>query len=331
MEKNKHLDLEARMQIEEMLRERKNFTEMGKILGKHPTTIRNEIQIHKVYRKTGASGRNYNACVHKYTCTKSKICVDCGNTSKSRMCKTCAVCNVFCSDFEKKNCARLARPPYVCNSCGEKAFCTLEKCFYDARKADDDSNYVRRESRSGIPFTEEELRALNEILTPLVKQKQSIHHICATNSDRIHISERSIYRFVGSEYIPVKSIDLPRKVRYRQRKKAKILKVDKACRIGRDYVCFQNYMSRHPDTAVVQIDSVEGVKGGKVLLTVHFVKTEMMLAFLRDRNDSRSVTDIFNMLYEGLGHERLSALFPLRLADNGSEFSNPSPATKRNG
>ena len=59
MEKNKHLDLEARMQIEEMLREKKNFTEMGKALGKHPTTIRKEIQIHKIYKKTGANGHNF--------------------------------------------------------------------------------------------------------------------------------------------------------------------------------------------------------------------------------------------------------------------------------
>ena len=199
----------------------------------------------------------------------------------------------------------------------------MEKCIYDARKADNDSKYVLRESRSGISFTEEELRALDEILRPLVKQKQSIHHICATNRDRIHISERSIYRFVGSEYISVKSIDLPRKVRYRQRKKPGILKVDKSCRIGRDYSCFQEYLSAHPDTAVVQIDSVEGIKGGKALLTVHFVKTEMMLAFLRDRNDSASVTEIFNMIYQGLGHKKFVTLFPLLLADNGCEFSNP--------
>ena len=83
-------------------------------------------------------------------------------------------------------------------------------------------------------------------------------------------------------------------------------------------------MEEDPDTAVVQIDSVEGKKGGAVLLTVHFVKPEFMLAFYREHNDSRSVTDIFNALYELLGLADFRKIFPLLLADNGSEFSNPS-------
>ena len=49
----------------------------------------------------------------------------------------------------------------------------------------------------------------------------------------------------------------------------------------------------------------------------------MMLAFLREHNDSRSVTRIFEDLYSLLGHERFTRLFPVCLADNGSEFSNP--------
>ena len=59
-------------------------------------------------------------------------------------------------------------------------------------------------------------------------------------------------------------------------------------------------MEESPDTAIVQMDSVEGKKGGAVLLTLHFVKSEFMLAFYREHNDSRSVTDIFNDLYEKL-------------------------------
>ena len=49
-----------------------------------------------------------------------------------------------------------------------------------------------------------------------------------------------------------------------------------------------------------------------------------MLAFLRKRNDSRSVTTIFNELYNKLGAETFKNLFPVILTDNGSEFSNPT-------
>jgi IS30 family transposase len=71
------------------------------------------------------------------------------------------------------------------------------------------------------------------------------------------------------------------------------------------------------------MDSVIGSKGGKCLLTIHFVETSLMLAFLRDANTSKSVTDIFEMLYDKLGKPLFKRLFPVILTDNGSEFSNP--------
>lgn len=49
-----------------------------------------------------------------------------------------------------------------------------------------------------------------------------------------------------------------------------------------------------------------------------------MLAFLRSYNDSRSVTVIFDRLYERLGPERFRGLFDVILTDNENEFSNPS-------
>ena len=69
---------------------------------------------------------------------------------------------------------------------------------------------------------------------------------------------------------------------------------------------------------------MEGTKGGAVLLTIHFVEQGLQLAFLRKRNDSQSVIDIFNRLHLELRTDVFMGLFPVLLADNGSEFSNPS-------
>ena len=118
---------------------------------------------------------------------------------------------------------------------------------------------------------------------------------------------------------------MPRTIRMRPRKNVSAkLKVDKSCRIGRDFQSFRKYMSEHPDASVRQIDSVEGVKGGAVLLTIHFVEQQLQLAFLRRNNDSQSVIDIFDRLYLELRTDIFMELFPVLLADNGSEFSNPS-------
>lgn len=86
---------------------------------------------------------------------------------------------------------------------------------------------------------------------------------------------------------------------------------------------FQTFIEKNPDTAIVQMDSVIGTKGGKCLLTIHFVDTCLMLAFLRDANTSQSVIDIYNDLDRKLGRSLFQKLFPVILTDNGSEFSNP--------
>lgn len=72
------------------------------------------------------------------------------------------------------------------------------------------------------------------------------------------------------------------------------------------------------------MDTVEGRKGGKVLLTLHFTNCNLMIACLRDRNDSKSVIEFFDSLDNTLGNDNFKKLFPVILTDNGSEFSNPS-------
>lgn len=71
------------------------------------------------------------------------------------------------------------------------------------------------------------------------------------------------------------------------------------------------------------MDSVVGRKGGKVLLTLHFVNAEFMLAFLRDANTAASVFWIIEKLYWTLRPDRFMEIFPVLLGDNGSEFSDP--------
>jgi IS30 family transposase len=200
----------------------------------------------------------------------------------------------------------------------------LEKSIYKAVTAEQEAKLLLSESRSGISLDEEEIQRIDGIVTPLVRQGQSIHHICCTNKDSVMCSERTIYNYVNDMILTAKNLDLPRKVRYRPRKKAnKRFKVDKACLVGRSYKDFLIFTESMGDSAVVQMDTVEGRKGGKVLLTMCFVTSSFMLAYLRDTNTSKSVTDIFQMLWAELGMKYFTEIFPVILTDNGSEFSNP--------
>ena len=48
-----------------------------------------------------------------------------------------------------------------------------------------------------------------------------------------------------------------------------------------------------------------------------------MIAFLRNANTACSVSEIFESLYQILGHETFKNLFPVILTDRGSEFTDP--------
>ena len=201
--------------------------------------------------------------------------------------------------------------------------CSLVKNFYDAEKAHIRANETISESRSGLCVAEQEIIRLNQILSPLVQQGQSLHQIYINHKDELMCSEKTMYNYIDACLFDVRNMDLPRKVRFRERYKKPEFKVDKGCRVGRSYEAFEKFMEKNPDTAVVQMDSVIGSKSGKCLLTIHFVDSSFMLAFLREANTSKSVTDVFAYLYELLGDRNFKNLFPIILTDNGSEFSNP--------
>jgi IS30 family transposase len=152
---------------------------------------------------------------------------------------------------------------------------------------------------------------------------QSIHNIVTHNADQLEVSEKSIYRYVAGGLLKARNIDMPRVCRIKPRKSKPVEhKVDKSCRIGRTYPEFLALLETS-DIPVVEVDSVIGRIGGKVLLTMMFKSCDLILAFIRERNTSQSVIDIFNSLYELLGPDCFKRLFPVILADNGSEFSNP--------
>ena len=323
MANNKHLTLAGRIEIESMLKQKATFVEIGKALDKDPSTISKEIKSRLLFMRIGGKYSNYNACALRFSCTIKRLCFPCNARRNYKLCRSCAMCNSFCKEFQEQKCKKLSKPPYVCNACQSRFSCTLEKRFYHANEAHKEYKDVLSETRTGITLSEDELRYLDELISPLVMRNHSPHNICVANKDTLMVSERTIYRLIDASLIAAKNIDLPRKIRFRARKKSRPMKVDKACRIGRDYESFSKYLTEYPDAPIAQLDTLEGKKGGSVLLTIHFVKAEFMLAFLRKRNDSQSVIDVFEHLYSVLGSSRFKNLFKLCLADNGSEFSNP--------
>lgn len=314
---------EERLALQRFLKDGLPFKRIAERLHKDPSTISREVRRYAVELATGRPGYPFNPCRHRKTCKTKGLCgKDCSRPSFSK-CSLCVDCTAHCPDFVEEVCSARSRVPYVCNACPTMSKCTLLKTFYDAEKAHLRAREVITEARTGLSTNEEEIARLNRIISPLVKQGHSIHEIYITHRDELMCSEKTIYNYIDDCLLDVRNIDLPRKVRYRTRRKKQEFKVDKKCRIDRSYEDFVALIKEHPDIPVVQMDSVIGTIGGKCLLTIHFVESSLMLAFLRDANTSQSVIDVFDSLEDRLGAKLFRRLFPVILTDNGSEFTNP--------
>ena len=130
MANQKHLSLEERILIKEMLDKRCSFTKIGKALDKDPSTISKEVRNHLVFSRVGYKYVKYNACEHRFTCNKTNVCSSCNPDKKYKKCRNCPACNKNCHDFVEVKCQKLFKPPYVCNGCYQRINgCTLENVF----------------------------------------------------------------------------------------------------------------------------------------------------------------------------------------------------------
>jgi IS30 family transposase len=319
----KFFTYEERLELQKFLKESLSFKEISRRLRKNPTTISRELRKYSSEIASGYPGYPYNACRKRFTCRSKGVCGKSCTRKSEIYCKLCTSCNSGCPEFLEEVCTARFRVPYVCNACDTLGKCTLIKNIYDAERAHIKAHETISESRSGLCVSEDEIARLNAIISPLAQKGQSVHQIYATHEDELMCSEKTIYNYIDACLFDVRNIDLPRKVKFRERYKKPEFKVDKGCRIGRNYEDFNAFLDKSPDTPVVQMDSVIGIKGGKCLLTIHFVDSSLMIAFLRDANTSQSVIDIFNELESFLGKSTVRQLFSVILTDNGSEFSNP--------
>lgn len=312
----KHLTLSDRKSIEKCLSQGVSFAEIGRRLEVASCSISREVRRHLVQWEKGGWGRCMNDCVHRKSCFQYDLCG--ASPACSKKCSTCPRCNSVCPEFEAEECSRL------CNGCRERRGCTLKKRLYQARNAEDEYTGVLHEARRGFNLCSEELKAIDEFFSKGILQGQSVSHIIASQRNRAPCSESTARRLIHAGAIAVRDLDMIRVCKMKPRRGEKRgVKVDTKCRKGRTYEDFQEFRFRHPDAAVVEVDSVIGKRGGKVLLTMMLRNCNFMLAFLRNGNTSASVEDWFSWLFSQLGEVLYRRMFQVLLADNGMEFSDP--------
>jgi IS30 family transposase len=207
------------------------------------------------------------------------------------------------------------------------------KRFYIHLKAQESYERILSESRSGANLTEGERLTFDALLYALTGKGQSFYAAMTNNPDSFSISLKTCYRYITSDLLFTKRHDLPRACSMKPRSSKRVEhKVDKQCRIGRTREDYLKFIEMNPGLRVVQMDTVEGIKGGKALLTLMFNPFGFMLAFLLESKTSECVIGVFQDIRDRLksrygqdaGREIFARLFPVILTDNDTEFSNPA-------
>ena len=317
------ITLSDRTSIEIGIYGKKSLNEIAKSIGKTVKAVSREIRTNCT-RLSGAKPRG-NDCRYALNCRITRLC---GREQCNRKCVSCYYqvdCRPLCKHYDNEPCAKLSRPPYVCNTCAEKRTCRLDRMYYNAAQADAAAHGRYSKSRRKPHLNDEEMTSLDRLVSPLIRKGQPISHIFAEHGDDIPVTSRTLYNYIDAGHLSVGNLDLRRKVGYRTRKK-KGYAISEAYqnrehRKTRTIEDFARYMERHPETPYVEMDTVKGVREkGKRMLTLIFTEQNLMLMLIMPDGTADSVLHVFDWLTDILGLETFRALFPVILTDNGSEF-----------
>lgn len=322
----KHLTILNREDIEKLLKLDYKFYQIADSIQKHPTTISKEVINNRTQHKPSNFNNQSNFCKYKATCSLKNIC----NSNCHTECRRCGKCNEVCKNFELDICQKLSKPPYVCNACAVYTQCRKFKYIYIASEAQKKYENCLISSRQGINITADELQKLDNLVSPLIKQGQSIKLIYANHKNEIPCSIRCLYNYIDMGLLSAKNIDLPRRVRYKVRKKNEPKKKkDYSYKIGRTYEDFLNLLKEKPNAHIVEMDTVIGrATTGKVLLTLLFREFNFMIARLLPDKTSKSVKEELDNIEKIIGTNLYKRIFKYILTDNGGEFQRPEELEK---
>ena len=165
-------------------------------------------------------------------------------------------------------------------------------------------------------MTIDEIEYWNDYFKDKIKDKnQPILHIF--NELNFPKSIQTFYNYVhGGYFSSINEEILPRSANYKPRKdntEIKPIHNDNIIKLGRRLKDYKNYMGIHPNTSIVEMDTVIG-KNEDVYC--------IMTLLLKKYNPS-SVVEVFNNLKSVLSENIFNEMFEVILTDNGWEFSKP--------
>lgn len=301
---NSHITYEGRKIIEDKLNEQISISDISKMMCRHKSSIKREIDRHISY----VFPSTYN---NSHPCLKSDSCpvkdFDCFKN---------------CKNIEINICPKLISSPHVCNGCITKQHCRYVKKYYKADSANMEYLNSWKNDRTGLRYSEDELSVLNTDFYNLVIKTKSIYHsLIVINERGFNFKERSVYRQIKKGLLKLKTSDLPRNRKPKTETKDKDYK-NKETIEGHTYEDFNIYKNNNPNAIETQMDTVIGITNANdpVILTLEIVKISFMFIFKIPKKTFDETIKKLEELKECITTETFNKILEILLTDNGSEF-----------
>ena len=318
---NKNLSILEIGNIEFYLNEGKGVSEISSLISRDESTIRKEI---KKYSSYFGEARKCSNCLNKDNCHQKYLCEHFVDKIKCSQCKYCTNAVKICPNYKiNVDCELLKKNHHVCNGCELYHKCKKVKIKYHAESAIKMHNAVQRVSRIGTKidsFPQE----FKDYLSKLIKNGIAPEVIMNTLPEKYHMfksAPSSFYNWIDKGLLDCCNLDLRNKVsrvRYG------------TCTIKRNTVkghqlngrSIENLSQEERDNrplGFVELDTVEGIKGGELLFTIMFPCFSLMLGYKIKQKTQEEIGKILDDLEKKLDFY-FYVLFRKGIPDNGCEF-----------
>ncbi len=222
-----------------------------------------------------------------------------------------------------ETCPLLLKAPFVCNGCEKRSRsnCRYPRRLYIATKAQSEYRILLSESREGIPLNRESFYETEKIISNAVRKGQHVYH--AINANHLPVSVATVYRHISKGYYSISPIDLPRAVKFKPRRSRHTDFVPRCVKKDRSYDDYLAFIEQNDHIPSVELDTVIGRIGGKVIMTIHFVNCDFMFGLLLENKTAAEAAAKITALKVNIKKRGFDfgSIFPVLLTDNGGEFS----------
>lgn len=319
--KNKPLNEFELSKIEIMLNEHYNATQIAKALERDASCIQKEI---KNFSTVVKINKDCNVCRKYEECTKIGICGNDMLVGYCAKCKNCKIAVENCKDYEPVvTCEKLKGRKKVCNGCPNFKQCRKTKIVYIAKKA---WNQHRKNKQNSIKKMKEiENTEYMEELSKKIKKGIS-PEVALQTTENIRgekISLPTLYLRIDRGLMSCKNIDLRNKLKRKPKEERKERKCnrDKHRANGRSYGDLTKEEKENKLERFAEMDTVEGIKGGKLLMTLINRKTSFLFAIPISSKKQENIIEEIDKI-EIKMEDKFKLIMEKIITDNGCEFLN---------